>query len=101
MRAFSRRRFHGIGRGAGDNTDDDSGAHMSEEHGVRSYRQQHGAKRDETGGTQPFGADLYPMHDGFYTVSSTAEKCADDRSGRGLAGEIRIPPYAAGSNDRD
>ena len=36
MRAFSRRRFHGIGRGAGDNTDDDSGAHMSEEHGVRS-----------------------------------------------------------------
>jgi spermidine synthase len=36
MRAFSRRRYHGTGRGADDNSDEDSGVHMSEEFGVRS-----------------------------------------------------------------
>ena len=36
MRAFSRRRSHGTGRGADGNSDDDSGIHMSEEFGVRS-----------------------------------------------------------------
>ena len=36
MHVFSRRRSRGIGRGADDNSDDDSGVHMSEEYGVRS-----------------------------------------------------------------
>jgi spermidine synthase len=36
MRAFSRRRSHGTGRGADDSSNDDSGVHMSEEFGVRS-----------------------------------------------------------------